>query len=113
MKKIRVNRIGFFWYRDAEQYAQYLEIFEDVDELHRTFPQWHKNALKLLEKVERQGFATTKIYSTPQEFKAWCMANGAALNGRSRSEFARIKAESEATGHMNLLDAIHSANQRD
>lgn len=113
MKKIYVKRIGIFWYRDAEQYAQYLKIFEDVDELHKTFSQWHKNALKLLEKVKSQGFATMKVYSTPQEFKAWCMANGAALNGRSRSEFASNKARLEATGHMSLLEAIHSASQRD
>ncbi|VVO34389.1 hypothetical protein [Pseudomonas fluorescens] len=69
--------------------------------------------MKLLESVTRQGHTATKIYSTPQEFKDWCMANGTALNGQSRSEFASFKAELETTGHMNLFHAIHRANQSD
>lgn len=113
MQPIHVKHIGFFWYRDAEQYAQFLEIVEDVDALPKTFDQWQKKALKLLEDVTRQGHSTKKIYSTPQEFKAWCMTNDAPLNGLSRSRFASFKVEVETTGHMNLLHAIHRANQPD
>lgn len=113
MRQIDVKHMGVFWYRDAEQYARFLEIFEDADKLPNTFPQWQKKAIKLLESVTHQGHAATKIYSTPQEFKDWCMANGAALNAESRSKFASSKVELETKGHKSLLHAIHRANQSD
>jgi hypothetical protein len=111
MQQKHIKNIGIFWYTDAEQYAQYLEIFEDANGLPESFPQWRKKALKLLEKLKREGYATMKIYSTPQEFQTWCIANNAALNGQSRSQFASFKAESGAPMHVSLHNTIHRANQ--
>ncbi|KRP43902.1 hypothetical protein SAMN04490190_2318 [Pseudomonas libanensis] len=90
------THIGFFWYRDAEQYEHFLSIYEDRDTMHDTYALWHKSAMRAVKQYEKQGFITHRVYSTPEELAQWCRVNSMPLNGKSRSSFANEKLKAAA-----------------
>ncbi len=105
----QISNVGFFWYRDAQQYAHFLSIYEDRDTMHDTYALWHKQALRAVKQYERRGFITHRVYSTPEELMAWCQANGLPLNGKSRSSFANEKLTAAAKRPNGLKNAIGRA----
>lgn len=107
----QVTNVGFFWYRDAEQYMQFLTIYEDRDAMNETYALWHKQALRAVKQYERRGLITHKVYSTPEELLEWCRANGMPLNGKSRSSFANEKLKAAAGSSKSLKSAIGRASQ--
>jgi hypothetical protein len=109
LHKSQVTNVGFFWYRDAEQYARFLSIYEDRDTMHDTYALWHKQAAKAVKQYERRGFVTHRVYSTPEELLAWCQANGTPLNAASRSAFANEKLATAAKRPNSLSNAIGRA----
>ncbi|MFA7944632.1 hypothetical protein ACEK06_19505 [Pseudomonas brenneri] len=109
MRKNSVSDIGFFWYANAEQYDQYLLIYEDRDAMHDSFALWHKQAMQTLEKFKRRGFNTQKICSTPQELIEWCRANNMPLTGKGRSAFVQYKISSGQCAPKSLKSSIHTA----
>lgn len=107
----QVTNIGFFWYRDAEQYSQYLSIYEDRDTMHSTYALWHKQAMRAVKQYERRGLVTHRVYSTPEELMAWCKENGIPLNAKSRSLFASEKLKTAAKHPNKLKNAIGHAGR--
>lgn len=111
LQERQITNVGFFWYRDAEQYVQFLAIYDDRDAMNETYALWHKQALRAVKQFERRGFITHKVYSTPEELLEWCRANGMPLNGKSRSTFSQEKLKAAAGFPKSLKSAIGRASQ--
>lgn len=108
----QVSNVGFFWYRDAAQYAQFLLIYEDRDTLHDTHALWHKQAMRGMKQYERRGFVTHKVYTTPEGLTEWCRANGLPLDKTSRSAFANEKLTEAMKSPKSLKHSIGAASRQ-
>lgn len=92
MEGIKVSATGMLWFRNAAQFAEFLAIFEDAAVLPKSYSQWHKRATELYENLLRQGHVVIKAQASPDEFRAWCDANGYLLNAEGRMAFSSSKA---------------------
>lgn len=92
MTGLQVNAVGMLWFRNATQYAEYLALFEDGHILPQSFSKWQKMATNMYESQIRNGMVVIKAEATPDEFKAWCSANGHRLNAEGRIKFGAFKA---------------------
>ncbi|SEJ53118.1 hypothetical protein SAMN04244572_04365 [Azotobacter beijerinckii] len=92
MTGMQVTAVGMLWFRNAAQYAEYLALFEDAHVLPKTFSRWHKLATDMYESQIRKGMVVVKAEATPDEFRAWCSANGHRFNAEGRMKFGAFKA---------------------
>lgn len=113
LRDLSATDVGFFWYTDAEQYAQFLLIFEDRAAMHDTFAQWHKEAKNRLKQFERRGHKCHKVHTTPQVFLEWCHAKQLPLTAASRSQFATQNLSSKIKAPISLGSSIHNALSSD
>lgn len=89
---MKMDACGVLWFRDARQYAEYLEICEDADRLPATYDRWKEVAEK---SIARGDFANTrliKIDAEPEEIARWCAAEGKVVNAEARKLYTSAKA---------------------
>lgn len=98
MRSMPVSATGMLWFRNAAQYAEYLVLFEDSHVLPRSFSSWQRKATNGYEGLLRQGHVVVKVHAAPEEFQAWCAANGHRLNAAGRIAFAAFKAFEKVRG---------------
>lgn len=92
MSQMKVSAWGMLWFRNAQQYAEYLALFEDAHVLPATYSQWQKRATQAYENILRQGAVAMKIQASPEEFRSWCIEHGHGLNAAGRMAFGSFKA---------------------
>ncbi len=98
MNTMKVSAVGMLWFRNATQYGEYMAIFEDAQVMSPTYSHWHKRATEAYENLLRQGHVAVKVQASPDEWQAWCSANGHRLNADGRMAFSSFKA-AEKLGH--------------
>jgi hypothetical protein len=72
---MKVSVMGLAWFR-REDYRTLKSLFADGTGLHPSYDEWLKAAEGMFEQLKRQGIETHKVYIDPEEFPAWCKANG-------------------------------------
>jgi hypothetical protein len=84
---MKVSVMGLAWFR-REDYRTLKSLFADGTGLHPSYDDWLKAAEGMFEQLKRQGIETHKVYIDPEEFPAWCKANGLNIDSKARIRFA-------------------------
>lgn len=92
MSTMQISAVGMLWFRNATQYAEYMELFEDSHVMPATYSSWQKRAIQMYENLMRGGHVAVKVQASPEEFRAWCTAHDHGLNASGRMAFASFKA---------------------
>ncbi|SDH41433.1 MULTISPECIES: hypothetical protein [unclassified Duganella] len=87
----QVQAIALVWYHE-KNYDQLKAMFEDGDNLPRTFLQWQDKAEQGRKKFSREGKKVIKAYIDPETFPKWCAANGHRIDAAGRTAFANAEA---------------------
>ncbi|MGO4387922.1 hypothetical protein AB4Y85_10325 [Microvirga sp. 2YAF29] len=89
--------IGLPWYR-REDYPTIRQVMDDPYVLASTYEQW-LSAAENNEAVGRQaGLEIVRVMIYPQEFRAWCLAQGMAPDGAARTKYASEHSLTERAG---------------
>jgi len=75
------------WYKE-EDYEKLLGIFDDAEQLPRTFTDWQKRAEEKKSEVEAAGDQVIKVYIDPETFPEWCKSKNLPMDANSRSQLA-------------------------
>jgi hypothetical protein len=92
--------VGLPWCRE-EDYSAFIGIFEDADDLPKTW----KDFIKPYERAEKgfkeKGQLVVRVYINPRTFPEWCANKGYRINAKARERFAAeiaIKQQRNAGG---------------
>lgn len=89
--------IGLPWYR-REDYPIIRQMMADAHVLASTYDQWLV-AAENNEAVGRQaGLEIARVVIVPEEFKAWCLAQGLEPDSAARTKYASARASAESAG---------------
>lgn len=80
---------GFAWYR-RDDYDWFRENLVDGFALPSRFDDWEARAKKALAERKKLGHIVEPVYLDPDEFTAWCRAQGCDLDARARMHFAAM-----------------------
>lgn len=86
-KTMGLSAIGIPWYKRAD-YARILEIMADRDKLPETFDKWQSKAEQAERGAKAAGKLTVRAHIDPDNFVAWCAANGVELDSHGRNKWA-------------------------
>lgn len=89
---MEVEVIGQLWFRNAQQYAEYMALFEDAHALPKTFSRWQKLATQAREDLLRSGKVAIQVHASADEFMAFCSSREIRLDAAARIAFATFKA---------------------
>jgi hypothetical protein len=64
------------WFTSREDYDLVRKLVGEVKGLPPSFDQWHEEASKLVENLEKGGFVVRKAVMDAGEFTTWCKENG-------------------------------------
>jgi hypothetical protein len=95
-----IKALGISWYR-KEDYPRLLSIFEDSDNLPRTFEKWFLQATAFENGVIKSGKRVFRIIIDPNSFPGWCAANKLKVNTHARQLFVARQTKEMATGRSN------------
>lgn len=92
--------MGMGWYRNEEEFNRLIAIYEDADQLHRTYAEWLAAAETGIKTLERgnPGVRIVKVIIDPDEFPKWCAANGHKLNSKARIAYGNLMAYRSVSG---------------
>ncbi|WP_457090149.1 hypothetical protein [Microvirga sp. P5_D2] len=89
--------IGLPWYR-REDYPAIRQMMADPHVLAPVYDQWLA-AAENNESVGRQaGLEIARIMIVPEEFKAWCLAQGVEPDSAARTKYASERTSAESAG---------------
>lgn len=94
MIKDAVAAVPFAWWR-PDNYARVLEISVDKENLWPTFREWRNAAQKGFDQLRADGLPVVKVMIDPEELLKWATAEGRAIDGKARAEFAVVVHERE------------------
>ena len=77
------------WYRE-NQWDRLRELSADRDDLHATYAEWRAMAETRSRELIDRGIDLCRVDVDVELLWAWCCANGRALDGSARSEYAAI-----------------------
>ncbi len=79
--------VGIAWIR-KEDYLAALAVFEDGNNLPRTWERWEQSAKGMEAKFKADGYIVERVYIDPETFPDWCRNNGVGVNSKGRIKFA-------------------------
>lgn len=62
--------------------------WQAIDSQLPTYDQWLSKIETAIKEVEKRGHVTEKVIVNPDDFVAWCAANGREVERNARSQFA-------------------------
>jgi hypothetical protein len=74
------------WYR-REDWLRIREIMDDGGQFPLNFDEWEKTAKRQLADTKSQGIIIKPVTLDPDEFLAFCNANGTSCSGEMRGKF--------------------------
>ncbi|HEY6096197.1 MAG TPA: hypothetical protein VIU93_14710 [Gallionellaceae bacterium] len=77
---------GVTWY-NAASWAEVKASASDPECFEDSFPAWEKMANLARRELQRSGVRAVECHIVPQDFFAWCEANGKENNAAARAEF--------------------------
>ncbi|AJJ71520.1 cytochrome c family protein [Yersinia pseudotuberculosis] len=91
MSQIRV--VGWFCYKDENQYNEFLSVFTDAGKVPFPFGKWKQLTEKGIQETERSGVIVIRAYAeSAEEFTAWCRVHQCGIDAKGRTGFANAKA---------------------
>lgn len=88
------NEIAFVWFA-KESYPRLLEVVSDRQRFSDTFEDWRDAAEHRFELLRTHSLDVVKVVVDPEELLKWCIAQGRAVDAKSRSQFAALKLVNE------------------
>ncbi|CNK92529.1 Uncharacterised protein [Yersinia pseudotuberculosis] len=89
----QIQAVGWFCYKDENQYNEFMSIFTDTDKVLRPFSKWKQLTEKGIQEVERSGMIVIRAYAeSAEEFTAWCRVHQCGVDAKGRAGFANAKA---------------------
>jgi hypothetical protein len=86
LASMRPRGTGIAWYRRAD-YRRILEIMTDREKLPVTFDKWQSQAEHAERQLKAQGHFIIRVHIDPEDFVAWCAANGLDIDAKGRMAF--------------------------
>lgn len=75
------------WYKE-EHYDTLLELFDDADQLPKSYQDWLLRAEEKKNEVEALGDQVLKVFIDPETFPEWCEKKQLPKDAASRSQLA-------------------------
>jgi hypothetical protein len=88
-KRSEAMIIAVTWYTE-ETWAQVKATAVDPECFESSFEKWKAVAVKARREFQRSGVRAIECQIDPQEFSAWCAANGQENNSTARAEFVSV-----------------------
>ncbi len=85
------------WYKE-EHWDELLNIFDDTDQLPRSFADWSVRAEEKKDEVEAMGDQVIKVFIDPETFPAWCEKKELPMNSEARAQLAIEVAQAQSFG---------------
>jgi hypothetical protein len=79
--------IGIDWCRE-EDYDAFLTVFEDANDLPRTWQRFAEMAEQAEQFWREQGRVVKRVYINPHTFREWCKVKGCRVDAHARRKFA-------------------------
>lgn len=84
--------VGVAWFHEKD-YDRLRQMFDDGHKLPLTYKEWLQQVENRLERFKDSGTPIVKVYIEPEEFAAWCRAEGCKVDAQARSHFAALGAK--------------------
>ena len=84
---------SFAWYQ-SEEWHRLKEIVDDPSTLDDTYEEWRRNAESAIGELRANDQTVKKISIKVSELLTWCESKGVKPDGKARSEYAALLAES-------------------
>lgn len=78
--------VGAYWIKE-EDYPALLEIFDDRDNLPRSWSEWLKMAEEMEQGLKAYGHPVLRVHIDPRTFPDWCAAQGTRPGPAGRKKF--------------------------
>ena len=78
--------VGAYWIREQD-YPALLKIFDDGDNLPRSFKEWLKMAEEMEQGLKAYGHPVLRVHIDPTTFPDWCAAHGTRPGAAGRKKF--------------------------
>lgn len=92
----KIQAVGWFCYKDENQYNEFLSVFTDTDKIPFPFSKWKQLTEKGIQEAERNGVIVIRAYAeSAEEFTTWCRINQRGFSAEGRTGFANAKAAKE------------------
>ncbi|WP_406706829.1 hypothetical protein [Sodalis sp.] len=86
--------IGWFCYKNENQYNEFLSVFTDAHCLPASFEGWQRNAEISIQLMEYQGIVVTRVYAeSTDEFIRCCQEYEWSIDAEGRKNFAFLKSQ--------------------
>ncbi|CAK8739303.1 hypothetical protein SODG_004720 [Sodalis praecaptivus] len=86
--------IGWFCYKNENQYNEFLSVFTDAHCLPATFDAWQRNTEIVIQILENQGIVVYRAYAeSTDEFISCCREFGWVADSKARDYFAFLKSQ--------------------
>ena len=85
MKYMGVNLAYYI----KEDWAEFLKMADDQENLHDTWEEWYEAFLKLKRELTLQGYLVNDCIIDLHELKKYCTDKGLKVNGEARSQFVQ------------------------
>ncbi|EGG3068493.1 hypothetical protein MOR33_002739 [Salmonella enterica] len=93
MTGINIKVVGWFCYKDENQYNELLSIFTDAHTLPPTFSRWKQITEKGIQHEESKGVIIVRAYvDSAEQFITFCRHFRRGVNADGRKYFANFKA---------------------
>ncbi len=86
--------LGFFWFRNAEEYAWLRAVSEDRADLFHSYSRWREAAENGYQEIKSDNpqIRLIKVEVEPENFLAWCGLMGQRIDSNSRRDYANSQA---------------------
>lgn len=85
--RMPIRATGIAWYR-RQDYPRILRVMDDAEVLPPTWEKWHYRADRLERDLKRRSAVTLRAVIDPDDFPAWCAAQGLNVDAHARNAFA-------------------------
>ena len=101
MGEMKVSATGMVWYEEKD-YERLRSMFTDGANLPRTYAEWLQKATTGEHHLKSQGTFVARVLVRPDEFAAWCKAEGLPMGALARNKWASngaLEAYRASKGH--------------
>lgn len=89
----QIQAVGWFCYKDENQYNEFLSVFTDIHKLPATFSRWKELTEKGVKQAESAGMIVIRAYAeSTAEFIEFCRHHSKGIDAEGRKHFANVKA---------------------